>query len=133
VGTGHPRRFFGRALLAPPSHRTKKNHEKSVCGLANFCFASNIQIHQARTRELHKKKSVGLNLWAHAAVNGTKKPFFSDPLVFSSKNTTRRQKSVCGLANCKKNVRCTRNSLSHRSVKRTRGGNGASNNTNLLS
>ena len=32
-----------------------------------------------------------------------------------------------------KNAPCTRNSLSHRSVKRTRGGNGASNNTNLVS
>ena len=32
-----------------------------------------------------------------------------------------------------KNEGCTRNSLSHRSVKRTRGGNGASNNTNLVS
>ena len=35
--------------------------------------------------------------------------------------------------NCTKNAPCTRNSLSHRSAKRTRGGNGASNNTNLVS
>ena len=84
MGTGHPRLCFlgGRFWRPVTSHEEKSRKVRLWLGELLFCFKYTNS--PSQDKGTSQKKSVGLNLWAHAAVNGTKKPFFSDPLVFSS-------------------------------------------------